>query len=162
MLKTLGVDTADFTDLLGEMYRNKMEENGLELTFLPEFKRQQINQVRFQQAQQEVAEGKPSDAADQQAQAQIQALLTPEEFRDYELRCSTDASQLRGVLDSLALTESEFKAIFDSWRSLKTFSPGTPEYRKAQQTSETSLQQLLGPDRFQLYLGGVKLLGYSK
>jgi hypothetical protein len=162
LLKTLGVDTADFTDLLGEAFRDNMEERVLELAFLPEFKRQQVNEVRIQQARQEIADGKPSDALEQQTQAQIQSLLTPEEFKEYELRCSTDASQLRGVLDSLALTESEFKAIFDSWRSLKTFSPGTPEYREAQQTSETSLQQLLGPDRFQLYLGGVKLLGYSK
>ena len=162
LLKTLGVDTADFTDLLGEFYRNTMEERALELEFLPEFKRQQINQAHFQQAQQEMAEGKPSDALEQQTQAQIQSLLTPEEFKDYELRCSTDALSLRGVLDPLALTEQEFKAIFDSWRSLKAFGPGTAQYREAQQSSEISLQQLLGPDRFQLYLGGVKLLGYSK
>src|ERR1035441_1378359 len=162
LLKTLGVDTADFTDLLGEAFRDNMEERVLELAFLPEFKRQQVNEVRIQQARQEIADGKPSDALEQQTQAQIQSLLTPEEFKEYELRCSTDASQLRGVLDSLALTEPEFKAIFDSWRNLKAFSPGTPEYREAQQTSETALQQLLGLDRFQLYLGGVKLLGYSK
>ena len=66
------------------------------------------------------------------------------------------------MLDPLALTEQEFKAIFDSWRSLKAFGPGMAQYREAQQSSEISLQQLLGPDRFQLYLGGVKLLGYSK
>jgi hypothetical protein len=163
LLKTLGVAADDFTDLLGETFRDTMEERNLELAFLPEFKRQQVNQVRFQQAQQEIAEGKPSDdAQEQRNQAQIQSLLTPEEFKEYELRCSTEASQLRGVLDTVALTEPEFRALFDSWRSLKAFSPGTPEYREAQQASETSLQQLLGPDRFQLYLGGVKLLGYSR
>ena len=88
-------------------------------------------------------------------------MLTPEEFKEYEVRCSTDASSLRGVLDPLALTEPEFRAIFDSWRSLKTFSPGTAEYREAQQSSEATLKQLLGPERFRPYLDGVKLLGYA-
>src|ERR1022692_435727 len=53
LLRTLGVAADDFTDLLGETFRDTMEERNLELAFLPEFKRQQVNQVRFQQAQQE-------------------------------------------------------------------------------------------------------------
>jgi RNA polymerase sigma factor (sigma-70 family) len=165
LLKVLGVDTPDFTDLLGEAYRDGMEERDLQLAFLPAFKWQQTKEALFQQAQQEVAEDNSverSGAIEQQTQARIQALLTPEEFKEYELRCSTDALNLRGVLDPLALTEQEFRAIFDSWRNSKAFSPGATEYRATQQSRETTLQQLLGPDRFQLYLGAVKLLGYSK
>jgi len=165
LLKALGVGTSDFTDLLGQAFRDKFEEDDLQLAFLPEAKRQQAKEVLFQQAQQEVADGDSAerhDAREQQTQASLQALLTPEEFREYELRCSMDANMLRGVLDPVALTEQEFRAVFDSWRSLKAYSPGTPEYQAAQQLSENSLQQLLGPDRFKLYLGGVKLMGYTR
>lgn len=99
---------------------------------------------------------------EEETQARIRSLLTAEEYKEYELRCSTDAAQLRQVLDGAVLTETEFRVIFDSWRSLKAFSPGTAEYRQAQESSETTIQQLLGPDRFQLYLGGVKMIGYVK
>jgi hypothetical protein len=163
VLKALGVDAPDFTELLGEAFRDNMEERELQLAFLPESKRRQVKEVLFEQAQQEIASGNDAsryDALEQETQARIRTFLTAEEYKDYELRCSTDAQQLRAVLDDPGLTEQEFRAIFDSWRNLKAFNPGTPEYRQAQQSSETSLQQLLGPDRFQRYLGGVKTLGY--
>lgn len=165
VLKNLGVDAPDFTDLLGEAFHDNMEERELQLEFLPEFKRQQIKEALFQQAQQELVEGNNVaryDAIEQQTRTRIQSLLSPEEFKEYEFRSSADAGNLRGVLDPLALTEQEFRAIFDSWRNLKEFSPGTAQYREAQQSSELTLQRLLGPDRFQNYIGGVKLLGYSK
>ena len=165
VLKDLGVHAPDFNDLLGEAFHGTMEARDLEIAFLPESKRQQIKEVIFQQAQQEAAAGNDvarSEPIEQQAQARIQSLLTTEEFKEYELRTSIDASQLREVLDPLAPTEQEFRVVFDSWRNLKAFGPATAEYREAQQSSETTLQQLLGPARFQLYLGGVKLLGYSK
>jgi hypothetical protein len=162
-LKALGVDAPDFTDLLGEVFRDNLEESDHQLAFLPEFKRQQIKETLFQQAQQEVADGNDvarSEAIEQQTQTRIQSLLTSEEFKEYELRSSTDALQLRGVLDPLTLTEQEFRAIFDSWRSLKALNSGTEEYRGARGTIEKSLQQLLGPDRFQLYVEAIKPLGY--
>lgn len=165
VLKTLGVvrgDASDFTDLLGEAFRDNLEEHELELAFLPEPKQQQVREALFQAAQQEVVGNDNSDTVEQQTQARLQSLLTPEEFKEYELRTSPDAVQLRGVLDPVDLTEQEFRVIFDSWRNLKAFSPGTAEYRAAQESNESNLQQLLGPERFQLYLGGVKLLGYSR
>jgi hypothetical protein len=165
VLKALGVDAPDFTDLLGEAFRDNLDERDLQLEFLPPFKRQQIKETLFDEGQQELADGNSvarHEAAEQQARARIQSLLTPEEFKEYEVRTSTDALQLRGVLDPLALTEQEFRVIFDSWRNLKDFNPGSAEYRQTQESTETTLQQLLGPDRFQLYLGAVKLLGYSK
>jgi hypothetical protein len=165
LLKTLGMEAPDFTDLLGESFRDKREEEQLQLAFLTEAKRQQVTEVWFEQAQQELAAGNDvaqSEAIERQAQARIQAMLTPDEFKDYELRCSTDAAQLRGVLEVAGLTEQEFRVIFDAWRSLKGLSPGTAEYQAAQQSSEATIQQLLGPDRFQSYLSGVKQLGYSR
>jgi len=164
LLKALGVDAPDFTDLLGEAYRDNIEERMLQLAFLPESKRRAVTETLFEQARQEIAEGNNvarRDVIEQQAQARIQSLLTPEEFKEYELRSSTDALQLRGTLEVVRLTEQEFRLVFDSWRSLKALRPGTEEYRTAQQESETALQQLLGPDRFQSYLWGVKLLGYA-
>jgi hypothetical protein len=165
VLKTLGMGTPDFTDLLGEAFRGNLEELDLQLAFLPEFKRQQIKDALFQQAQQEVTGGQDAArqaAIEQQAQARVESLLTSEELKEYELRCSTDAHQLRTVLDAVGLTEQEFRIMFDSWRSLKAFSPGTAEYRAAQQSSEATIQQLLGADRFQSYLSAVKVWGYSK
>jgi hypothetical protein len=165
LLRALGVDSPDFTDLLHETYRDKLEELDLKLAFLPEANRLGVKDAQFEQAQQEMAAGNDvaqSEAIEQQAQARIQELLTPEQFKEYELRCSTDAQQLSGVLDGVELTEQEFRVIFESWRSLKGLSPGTAEYRAAQQSSEATIQQLLGPDRFQSYLSGVKILGYSR
>jgi hypothetical protein len=165
VLKALGVGAQNFADLLGEAFRDTMEEREMELAFLPESKRQQVKETLFEQARRQMAEGNDVSrygTIELETQARVSSLLTPEEYKEYELRCSTDAQQLRGVLDAVALTEPEFRAIFDSWRSLKASSPGTAEYREAAQTSETTVQQLLGPDRFQIYLSGVKLLGYAR
>jgi hypothetical protein len=163
LLKLLGVDAPDFMDLLGETFRGNIEEQELQLGFLPETKRQQVKQILFKQGQREfTADIGQSELVGQETQASVRELLTPEEFKEYELRCSTEAMQLRGVLDTVGLTEHEFRSIFDLWRSLKALSPGTADYRDAQQSSETTIQQLLGPDRFQTYLWGVKLLGYSR
>jgi hypothetical protein len=165
LLKALGVDTPDFTDRPTEARLSYEEIFDLVFQFLPPSKQEQAKRLAFQLTQQAAIEGNSVEqlgAIEQQTLARLQALLTAEEFKEYELRCSADASNLRGVLDPLALTEQEFRVIFDSWRSLKPYSPGTEEYRAAQRTSETTLQQLLGPDRFQLYLGAVKPLGYSR
>ena len=44
LLKTLGMDAPDFTDLLGEAFRDKQEEQELQLAFLTEAKRQQVTE----------------------------------------------------------------------------------------------------------------------
>jgi len=162
VLKTLGFDAPDFTDLVAEAFRDKSEEIDLQLAFLPELKRLQVRAALLQQEQQKLAVGNDvaqSNAIEEQAQNQIRSLLTPEEFNEYDLRSSMNAMKLRAVLDPLAGTEQEFRAIFDSWRNLKAIRPGTPDYLEAQQANETALQQLLGPDRFKLYLEGVKAWG---
>jgi hypothetical protein len=66
------------------------------------------------------------------------------------------------VLKDMDPTEQEFITIYDSWNALNAHPPGSAEYREAQQSSETALQKLFGPTRFDLYLKGVKLLGYSQ
>ena len=165
VLKALGVEPSDMADLIAEYYRSDMESKGREIEFLSEPKRQNVKDLLFQMAQQQLAaKDEPVKAADieQKTQSAIKSLLTADEFRDYELRTSVPASQLREVLKEMEPTEQEFKSIFESWTALNSHQPGSPEYREGQQSSEAALQSLLGPDRFELYLKGVKMLGYSK
>jgi hypothetical protein len=71
------------------------------------------------------------------------------------------AAQLRAALNYLEPSEQEFRTIYDKWTGLQP-KQGSAEYHELQQSSEASLQQLLGPNRFQVYLQGVKTLGYTR
>ncbi len=53
---------------------------------------------------------------EKEQRADIAALLTPEEFENYELRSSTTASLLRSQLGTFKPTEAEFRAIFKATR----------------------------------------------
>ncbi len=164
-LQALGVQSADFANILGDYFRSSLEAKEMELDFLSQSKRQQIKELEFEQGQLMLAAGEGSAKAveiEKQTEAAIKSLLTVEEQHEYELRVSLPALQLRGALNQLEPTEQEFRAIYDTWTALQTKQPGNPEYREAQQSSEASLQQLLGSNRFQVYLQGVKLLGYSR
>jgi hypothetical protein len=164
-LKVLGVQSTDFANLLGDYYRSSIEAKEMELDFLPPTKRQQIKDMEFRQSQLMLAAGESSAKAaeiEQQTESAIKSLLTAAEQHDYELRVSVPAAQLRGVLNQLEPTEQEFRIIYDTWIALQTKQAGSVEYREVQRSSEASLQQLLGSNRFQAYLQGVKLLGYSR
>jgi hypothetical protein len=165
VLKALGIESSDLADLVVDSFRGEIEAKDLEIEFLSEPKRQNLKDLLFRMAQQELAAGEGSSnavAIEQQTQTAIKSLLTPDEFHDYELRTSITALQLRGVLKDMEPSEQEFKAVFDFWNALNTHQPGSTEYREAQQSSEAALQSLLGSSRFELYLEDVKLLGYSK
>ncbi len=163
-LKALGVQSPDFANLLGDYYRSSLEAKEMELDFLPPTKRQQIKELEFQLGQQTLAAGEGSAEAREielQAESAIKSLLTTEELYDYELRTSVPAAQLRAALNYLEPSEQEFRTIYDKWTGLQT-KQGSAEYREFQQSSEASLQQLLGPNRFQFYLQGVKTLGSTR
>ena len=116
-------------------------------------------------AQQQLAAGNDQRKLNdfqEQTQSAIKSLLTPDEFHDYELRTSFPASQLRAQLSDMEPTEQEFRTIFDYWIALNAHQPGSTEYREAQQSGEAALRSVLGPSRFEIYLEGVKRLGYSK
>ena len=165
VLKALGVESSDLADVFAEYLRGVVETKELQLEFLSEPKRQNLKDLLFRMAQQQLAardDQRKLDDIEQKTQSAIKSLLTPDEFRDYELRTSIPASQLRAVLKEMEPTEQEFKTIFESWNALNAHQPGSTEYREAQQSSETALKTLLGPSRFELYLKGVKMLGYSK
>ena len=160
VLKALGFGDADFKDTLGDAFLNSLEDIDAQLDFLPDFKKQQIREILAAKARREAINGEAE--ADDDTEAQIQSKLTPDEFKEYELRCSTDAVALRGTLVNLEMTEEEFRAIFSAWRSLKTYSVGTPEYAAAQALNEANLQQLLGSNRFNIFLADIRLLGYPQ
>jgi hypothetical protein len=165
VLKDLGVESSDLADLLNEHFRDEFRTKELELEFLPEPKRQSLKDLRFREAQQQLAAGDDHSkitTIGQQTQSEIKLLLTPDEFHEYELRASITASVLREVLKYMEPTEPEFRTIFKSWNELNAHPQGSAEYREAQQSSEAALQKLLGPSRFENYLEGVKTLGYSK
>ena len=95
---------------------------------------------------------------EQEREADIAALLTPEEKEAYELRASQTAIGLRFRLQHFNPTEEEYVAIF---RLRKAFddrfggSNPTPEQRQQRQASESELNQqiaaVLGEERFQEY-----------
>jgi hypothetical protein len=165
VLKALGIELSA-ADLFAFHYGGVIAtERELQLEFLPKPKRQSLNDLLLGMAKQRLAAGDDQRKLrdlDEQTQSEIKTLLTPDEFRDYELRTSLPASQLRGVLKEMEPTEQEFRTIFDYWIALNARQPGSTEYREAQQSSEAALRSLLGPSRFDIYLEGVKRLGYSK
>ena len=165
VLKALGIELSA-ADLFALHYGGVIAtDRELELEFLSEPKRQSLNDLLLGVAKQRLAAGddqRKLHDLDEQTQSEIKSLLTPDEFHDYELRTSLPASQLRGVLKEMEATEQEFKTIFDYWIALNAQPPTSTEYREAQQSSEAALRSLLGPSRFEIYLEGVKRLGYSK
>ena len=167
VLKLLGVDAPDYAGLFGERPAlSDAEKRDLQLQCLPESKRQQVQEPLFHQAEQELAAGSDwherRGEIDQQTRSQVQSLLTPDEFEEYQLRCSREATLLRGILRQIDPTEEEFRSIFDSWHNLKAYTPATAEYRDAEQASDSALEQLLGRSRFELYVKGVKPVIYAK
>ncbi len=164
-LKALGVDASDFSNLFAEYYRNDVETKDRELDFLSESKRQLIKELRSQEIRQISAAGQGSPNTmdiDEKTELAIKMLLTPEELHEYDLRTSVPSAQLRSVLENLQPSEQEFRTIYDTWNNLQAKPAGSDEYREAQKSSEVALRRMLGSSRFEIYLQGVKILGYAR
>ncbi len=92
------------------------------------------------------------------------ALLTPEQFEQYELRSSSTAETLRGKLDVFRPSEAEYKAIFRLQRDVdKRFA--IDEYSDAETKRAASeamkvlapqIEAALGPDRYADYIQATK------
>ncbi len=72
----------------------------------------------------------PSDAEKQRFLSQerlkdIEAVLTPEEFREFELRQSPAAQALRNRLTQIEVTEAEYRVLFELQKSLIEISPAS-------------------------------------
>ncbi len=93
--------------------------------------------------------------------AELKAVLTPEEFREYELRSSPTANRLRSDLAAFAPTEQEFRALFElrkqfDDRFASRPPDAGPDYDKqrneAQKALDTQIASQLGPDRARDYV----------
>jgi hypothetical protein len=98
---------------------------------------------------------------EQQKNADLAQLLTPQELEDYNLRNSSTAMSLRSRLASFNPTEDEYKSIFrlqqafDEQYGSNTYSafsaPPTPDQMRERQTQQQALdaqiQNVLSPDR---------------
>ena len=128
-------------------------------------------QSRFSEAQSAIY-AKANGYIDQDTQAELKAVqkkfrdelagvLTPEQIKDYELRSSEIANQMRWQLSSFEPNEKEFRAIFEYKQALAELNPPrnpdddsprpTPEEMKARQQKqkdlEAALAQSLDADR---------------
>ena len=163
LLKALGIQPTS-ADLTAFRYGgNYAGQQAKKLEFLPDDKRESLQDLLFRQAQRSVLAG--NDQAKlaelrEQSQSEIRSLLTPDEWYEYGLRNSIPASQVRSALKEVQPTEEEFRAIFDYWIALKQHEWGSPGYLESQRSSEAALLPLLGSNRFNLYLEGLKRVGY--
>jgi hypothetical protein len=128
-------------------------------------------QSRFSEAQSAIY-AKAGGHIDQDTQAELKAVqkkfrdelagvLTPEQIKDYELRSSEIANQMRWQLSAFEPDEKEFRAIFEYKQALESLNPPrnpdddtprpTPEEMKARQQKqkdlEAALAQTLDADR---------------
>jgi len=88
----------------------------------------------------------------------LQQILTPEEFAEYQYRESPTAHRLREQYELLRLSETEYKALFALQRSIDQqfdiWSPdkeGQAAYADAQEALAPKIEAALGPDRYADY-----------
>ena len=159
--------------LLGEtVYEDMSKESGYpdwtERMFgaIPQEAREKVGEMqqRFQEAQSEIY-SKADGYIDQDTQEELRAVqkkfhdelatvLTPEQVKDYELRSSDTANQMRWELSSFEPNEEEFRAIFDYKQAKEDFQrdwgQDTPDNRPSaekQKQVEDALVAALGADR---------------
>lgn len=101
-------------------------------------------------------------AIEREQREAIRAVLTPEEFLEYELRASSTANSLRFELSAFDPTEEEFRKIFPLRQAFEekynpmAFSPGTSqeEMRRRSEAEREVREQIkaaLGPERGAAY-----------
>lgn len=89
----------------------------------------------------------------------LEALLTPDELLEYDLRMSDTARSLRHQLSGMEATEEEFRAIFQVQREmdlrLAALDPADSETQKlrmqASEERDHALKERLGEERFRQY-----------
>jgi len=97
---------------------------------------------------------------EKERRADLEAVLTPEELENYELRSSSTASALRSQLALFNPTEEEFRAIFklqqafDDKFGSRDLVTNAVQYRERQEQQKALLAQVeavLSPDRVEAY-----------
>ncbi len=137
-------------------------------SFLPEEKRSQVVKIQTER-QSKIMDGAKDAMSDPSAilKAQkemenaIKAVLTPEEFLDYQLRFSTTAMMMRMQLPNFEPSEQEFldvfklRTAFDEEHSLAAVFNATTAEQKARTEAQSQLNEqiknALGDDRYAEY-----------
>jgi hypothetical protein len=165
VLKSLiGLDVMDAEDL-SSGWLNPTAEAKARLEFLPENKRQSLLEILIGREEREHGEANPEKvaASAKQTEAEIDALLTPGERYEYDLRESVLAAKVRAVLMEMDPSEQEFRTIYDAWKNLYAASQRSEaDYLQARGESDREILQLLGAERFERYSKGAKSWGYGK
>lgn len=165
VLKSLiGSDVMDSEELLSA-WLNPMAEAKARLEFLPENKRQSLMEILIRSTEREFGEPDPAKtaASAKQVEAEIDALLTPQERYEYDLRESVLAAKVRAALMEIDPSEAEFRTIYDAWRNLDAANQRSEaEYLQARDESDQEILRLVGPERFERYSKGAKSWGYGK
>lgn len=109
-----------------------------------------------------INEGKEAELT-QAFRSGLKALLSPQEFEEYEMRESRTANQLHFTLSSVDVSEQEYRSIyqlqsaFDEQYSFKRFTPDSPEAKArtaAQQKLKDDIKLALGDQRYSEYERG--------
>ena len=142
---------------------------GQQLAFLSEDKRAQTQALlrRYAEVDVQVRElawghGTPENPDErarlladyERKKAEMQSLLTPEEYEQVELTASWTADNLRRAMTRFEPTEEEFRQIFREWRAhderlAGTYGRGEPDPGNAQVFA--NIEKLLGAERFTKY-----------
>ncbi|MFT4691433.1 MAG: hypothetical protein ACI9OD_003656 [Limisphaerales bacterium] len=138
------------------------------MDFLPESKKTEVMetmmnmQAKMAQAQEG---GQPDpkliDEAQKEMERRIKEMLTPQEYRDYEMRMSRTANMMRQETGAYEPTQEEFNQLYDLRKAFddkhSVFNRGneSQEERKARTAGEKILKQdieaALGTDRYEDY-----------
>jgi hypothetical protein len=149
------------------------DNNPPEYDFLPEDKREKLMEMlaRYDAKEEEIysrSQGTPEPKDEQELRRleqerakELQALLTPEEREQYDMRYSTIAQTLRGYLGGIQPTEEEFQKLFRVYKKYeKDLSEGfmtvqatreqirTPERVAAERGLQEEIRTTLGEARF--------------
>jgi hypothetical protein len=165
VLRALGIEPDPMSQMLAAAGGNPMDTM---FDFLPEAKRTTLMQTMadFQAKIMESAGDVANDPgammkAQREMEDAIQAVLTPEEFLDYQLRFSMTANMLRQQITGFDPSEEEFLAVFKLREEFdREYSPmmladateaEQAEQRTAQEQLNRQLRAVLGEQRYADY-----------
>ncbi|MGE3311653.1 MAG: hypothetical protein AB7O66_16930, partial [Limisphaerales bacterium] len=161
VLTDLGIQPDSMNQMMAVTGGNSMDSM---FDFLPESKRVEVARLMTEQ-QQKMAESMKDGAPDpsdimrmqQATEDSLRATLTPEEFKDYQLRFSMTANMLRQQITGFDPSEEEFLKVFELKEAFdREYSPfGMSNETEAEQARRMeaqsklneTLRETLGPER---------------
>ncbi len=153
-------------DLVGERLKTQGHDDyyGARLQFLPEEKRARVRLALDQFADQErtlieqqIEEGDTNAAVElqkvqQQKQAAVAQLLTPQEREQYDLWFSPSSMNARDAVYGMNASEEEFLKLYNLRREFDAKYSAIAVPPEAVQELNSRVQQALGPERFADYV----------